>query len=274
MTQRTRISLEFFPPRTSTAKALLSANLAPLLRLAPAFATVSYGAGGSTRDGTFDLVRQITEEHGIDCAPHLSCVGMSKHALGTHIQDYLKLGITRIVALRGDQPSGYASASGEFESSWELVAALKDIAALEVAVGCYPEGHPDDMHPDDRFTYLEKKADAGADVAISQMFFETRHFLEFRERCARRRIALPVLPGIMPIHDAKQVLAFATKCGAVITPALRARFEGTTHDDAFAVARDIVVEQVRALVAEGVEHLHIYTLDRHALAAEICRAIA
>jgi len=268
------ISLEFFPPRTSAAESLLSANLAQLMALTPKFATVSYGAGGSTQEGTFDLVRQLVQDHGVDCGPHLSCVGMSRARLGHHMRRYVEIGIKRIVALRGDRPEGYAPRPGEFESSWELVAALKDIADWEIAVGCYPEGHPDDVRADDRFTYLQKKADAGADFAISQMFFETKHFLEFRERCARRRIALPVLPGLMPIHDPKQVLAFADKCGAVITSQLRARFAGRTSDEQFAVARDIAIEQAHTLRQEGVQHLHIYTLDRHALAAEICRAVA
>ncbi len=268
------ISLEFFPPRTSAAESLLSANFARLMDLKPRFATVSYGAGGSTREGTFELVKRLTQDHDIDCGPHLSCVGMSRSKLGHHLERYVEIGIKRIVALRGDRPEGYVPRPGEFEFSWQLVAAIKDIADMEIAVGCYPEGHPDDACADDRYAYLEKKADAGADFAISQMFFETRHFLEFRERCARRRIALPVLPGLMPIHDPKQVFAFAGKCGTVITPELRARFAGRTPDEQFAVARDIAIEQAHTLRQEGVEHLHIYTLDRHALAAEICRAVA
>ena len=267
------VSLEFFPPRTASTKAMLAANLPHLLALKPKFATVSYGAGGSTRDGTFELVKRLVVEHGIDCGPHLSCVGLDKSALAQHMQSYVAHGIKRVVALRGDSPDGYVPRSGEYASSWELVAGLKGVADLEVAVGCYPEGHPDDRHREDPFTYLRKKADAGADLAISQMFFETANFLAFREGCAKRGIDLPVLPGIMPIHDAKQVLGFATKCGTVITPELRAKFDGRERGDQFKVARDLVIEQVQTLVREGVAHLHIYSLDRHELPIEICQAL-
>jgi len=267
------ISLEFFPPRTSAAESLLASSLAPLLELLPKFATVSYGAGGSTQSGTFELVKQLVQDHGIDCGPHISCVGMSQDALGQYVRQYVDLGVKRIVALRGDRPNGYAPSAGEYTASSDLVVGLKGIADFEIAVGCYPEGHPDDVRADDRFTYLQKKADAGADFAISQMFFETQNFLDFREHCARRRIGLPVLPGIMPIHDAKQVLAFAAKCGTVITSELRARFAGKTPKEQFAVATDIALEQVRTLHTEGIEHVHIYTLDRHEIATEICRAL-
>ena len=268
------LSFEFFPPRTPSASALLESNLEHLLALQPAFATVSYGAGGSTQSGTLELVRRLRDTHQVDCGPHLSCVGMGPNSLARHMRDYIELGVRRVVALRGDRPPGYVTAPDEYQSSWELVAALKDITDFEIAVGCYPEGHPDDQGGEDRFTYLQKKADAGADTAISQMFFETRHFLDFRDACAKRGLALPVLPGIMPIHDPGQVLGFAAKCGTVITRALRARFEDRTPEERFAAARDLVVEQVQTLAREGVDHMHIYTLDRHQLAGEICQALS
>ena len=266
-------SFEFFPPRTPAADELLARSLNPLLALRPRFATVSYGAGGSTQDGTYDLVRRLRTEHGIDCGPHLSCVGRTKEQLAKIAQQYSDLDVRRLVALRGDRPEGYRPQAGEYTSSWELVAGFKEIADFEIAVGCYPEGHPDDTSGEDRFTYLEKKVDAGADFAISQMFFVTENFLNYREECARRRIPIPVRPGIMPIHNAGQVLGFAAKCGAVITPALRAGFEDKTPEECFAVARDLVCEQVTRLAREGVDHVHIYTLDRHELAAEICAAL-
>ncbi len=268
------ISFEFFPPRTSAAEQLLSKSLKPLLALAPRFATVSYGAGGSTQDGTYDLVRRLRVEHGIDCGPHLSCIGRTREQLTKIARQYSDLNVKRIVALRGDKPEGYQPQPGEYTASWDLVAGFKDIADFEIAVGCYPEGHPDDLNSEDRFTYLEKKVDAGADFAISQMFFVTDNFLEYREECARRRIPIPIRPGIMPIHDAGQVLGFAGKCGTVITPALRAGFHDKTPEECFAIARDLVCEQVLDLAREGVDHVHVYTLDRHELATEICAALA
>lgn len=267
-------SFEFFPPRTPVAERLLEKSLNPLLALKPRFATVSYGAGGSTQDGTYDLVRRLRAELGIDCGPHLSCIGRTRAQLAEIAHQYLELGVRRIVALRGDRPEGYQPKPAEYTSSWELVAGFKEVADFEIAVGCYPEGHPDDQSPQDRYTFLERKADAGANFAISQMFFVTEHFLDYREECARRRIPIPVRPGIMPIHNARQVLGFAEKCGAVITPALRAGFEDKTPDESFAIARDLVREQVMRLVREGVDHVHVYTLDRHELTTEICTAIA
>lgn len=267
-------SFEFFPPRTPGAENLLAKSLDPLLALNPRFATVSYGAGGSTQDGTYDLVRRLAVEHGIDCGPHLSCIGRTREQLGKIARQYSDLGVNRIVALRGDKPEGYQAQPGEYTSSWELVAGFKEVADFEIAVGCYPEGHPDDLTAEDRYTYLQRKVDAGADFAISQMFFVTENFLHYREECARRRIPIPVRPGIMPIHDARQVLGFAAKCGTVITPGLRAGFEGKNAQECFAVARDLVCEQVLMLAREGVDHVHVYTLDRHELATEICIALA
>lgn len=266
-------SFEFFPPRAPAAHELLARSLSPLLALAPRFATVSYGAGGSTQDGTYELVRRLATEHGVDCGPHLSCIGRTREQLTEIAKQYSDINVKRIVALRGDKPEGYQPQAGEYTSSWELVAGFKEVADFEIAVGCYPEGHPDDTSGEDRFTYLEKKVDAGADFAISQMFFVTENFLDYREECARRRISIPVRPGIMPIHDAKQVLGFAAKCGAVITPALRAVFQDKNKEECFAAARDLVCEQVIRLAREGVDHVHIYTLDRHELATEICAAL-
>ena len=267
------ISFEFFPPRTPLAEQRLERSLKPMLDLEPRFATISYGAGGSTQDGTYELVKRLRVAHGIDCGPHLSCVGRTKAQLAEIAHQYLDLGVKRVVALRGDQPDGYVPQPGEYQSSWELVAGFKDIADFEIAVGCYPEGHPDDRVHEDRYTYLERKVDAGADLAISQLFFETQNFLAYREECARRRIALPVYPGIMPIHDPRQVFGFAGKCGAVITAALRQKFDEREPDDWFAVARDLVCEQTLRLTEEGVEHLHVYTLDRHELPTAICGTI-
>ncbi len=270
----TSISLEFFPPRTPAAEQRLAKNLRPLLDLRPRFATVSYGAGGSTQGGTYDLVRRLRSEYGVDCSPHLSSIGRSKAQIAEIARQYRQLGVTRIVALRGDWPEGHQRAPDEYESSWELVAAFKQIANFEIVVGCYPEGHPDDTSCEDRYTYLERKVDAGADLAISQMFFVTRHFLDFREACAQRRMTIPVMPGIMPIHDPGQVLGFAAKCGAVISASLRQTFAERDGRDAFSAARDLVCEQALVLAREGIEHVHIYTLNRHKLTLEMCRALS
>lgn len=267
------ISFEFFPPRTPVAELRLEQSLGHLLELAPRFATVSYGAGGSTQDGTFQLVKRLCREHDLDCGPHLSCVGRTKRQLDEIAREYLSLDVKRVVALRGDRPEGYAPRASEYQTSWELVAALKKVANFEIVVGCYPEGHPDDASDEDRYSYVERKVDAGADFAISQFFFETKNFLDYREECARRRIRLPIRPGLMPIHDPRQVFGFAEKCGTVISSELRERFDGRTPEECFAIARDLVCEQTIRLAQEGIDHLHIYTLDRHELPTEICKAL-
>lgn len=268
------VSFEFFPPRTPLAAQRLERSLQPLLALKPRFATVSYGAGGSTQDGTYELVKRLRKEHHMDCGPHLSCIGRTSSHLRDIAQQYLDLGVKRVVALRGDTPEGYERQPGEYESSWELVAGFKAIADFEIAVGCYPEGHPDDKRGEDRYTYLERKVDAGADFAISQMFFVTDNFLDYREQCARRGISLPIHPGIMPIHDPKQVFGFAEKCGTVITRDLRGKFQDRTPDECFSVARDLVCEQTLQLAAEAVDHIHVYTLDRFELPTAICQALS
>lgn len=267
------ISFEFFPPRTPLAEQRLERSLPRLLELNPRFATVSYGAGGSTQDGTYALVKRLRGEYDLDCGPHLSCIGRTSIQLSEIARQYLDIGVKRIVALRGDKPENYQHKPGEYESSWELVAGFKAIADFEIAVGCYPEGHPDDKRHEDRYTYLQRKADAGADFAISQMFFVTKSFLEYREECARRGVSLPIRPGIMPVHDAKQVFGFAEKCGTVITNDLYERFQDKTPEECHAAARDLVCEQTLQLAAEGIDHIHVYTLDRFELPTAICQAL-
>ena len=189
------ISFEFFPPRTPLAEQRLERSLKPMLDLEPRFATISYGAGGSTQDGTYELVKRLRVAHGIDCGPHLSCVGRTKAQLAEIAHQYLDLGVKRVVALRATNQTAMcrSRASTSLPGSWWLDSRISlTLRSRSVAI---PEGHPDDRVHEDRYTYLERKVDAGADLAISQLFFETQNFLAYREECARRRIALARLPG-------------------------------------------------------------------------------
>ncbi len=267
-------SMEFFPPRTALAEERFAANLPALLALEPRFASVSCGAAGSAQHGTLELVRALRTEHGATCCPHISSIGRTRNRIARLASTYVEMGVRRCIAVRGDKPDGYAPDEGHYASSWELIAGLREAAPeIAIGVGCYPEGHPDDRSPDDRFTVLERKLEAGADFAISQLFFDTDAFLAFRDECARRGVAAPVWPGVMPIHNPSRVFGFADKCGTVVPNALRARFEGKSVEEIFEIARDISCAQALRLKTEGVEHVHLYTLNQHRLAIEIVQAL-
>ena len=267
-------SLEFFPPRTALAEERFETSLPALLALEPHFVSVTCGAVGSSQRGTFELVRALRTNHHAACCPHMSSIGSTRAQMADMARAYVQLGIRRCIALRGDKPDGYVTGAAHYTSSWELIAGLRDVAPeVQIGVGCYPEGHPEDRSPDDRFTVLERKLEAGADFAISQLFFNVDAFLAYRDECARRSIAVPVWPGIMPIHNPKQVFGFADKCGTVVPNGLRARFEAKSDAETFEIARDIVCTQALRLKAEGVEHMHLYTLNRRRLAIEIVRTL-
>ena len=267
-------SLEFFPPRTALAEERLEARLPTLLALEPHFVSVSCGAAGSSQHGTFELVHALHTNHRATCCPHMSSIGRTRTQIADMARAYAQLGIRRCIALRGDKPDGYASGAAHYTSSWELIAGLREVVPeVEIGVSCYPEGHPEDRSPNDRFTVLKRKLEAGAHFTISQLFFDTDAFLTFRDECARRGISTPVWPGIMPIHNPKQVFGFADKCGTVVPNALRARFEAKSDAETFEIARDIVCRQALRLKAEGVEHMHLYTLNRRRLATEIVRSL-
>ncbi len=267
-------SLEFFPPRTALAEERFETSLPALLALEPHFVSVTCGAVGSSQRGTFELVRALRTNHRATCCPHMSSIGRTRLQITTMARKYVGLGIQRIIALRGDKPDGHVDSAAHYTSSWELIAALRDtVPDVEIGVSCYPEGHPEDRSPEDRFTVLERKLEAGADFAISQLFFNVDAFLAYRDECARRSIAVPVWPGVMPIHNAAQVFGFADKCGVIVPNALRTRFEGKSDAEAFAIARDLACGQALRLKAEGVEHMHLYTLNRRRLATEIVRTL-
>ncbi len=267
-------SLEFFPPRSALAEERLEANLPALLALEPRFVSVSCGAAGSAQHGTLELVRALRTKYRAACCPHMSSVGRTRDRIARLARAYAEIGVRRCIALRGDKPDGYAPSEAHYASSWELIAGLRDVAPeFEIGVGCYPEGHPEDHSPDDRFAVLERKVAAGADFAISQLFFDTDAFLSFRDECARRGVAAPVWPGVMPIHNPSRVFGFADKCGTVVPNALRAGFEGKSNEEVFEIARDVVCTQALRLRSEGVEHIHLYTLNQHRLATEIVRTL-
>jgi methylenetetrahydrofolate reductase (NADPH) len=272
-----RISFEFFPPQTLDASFRLWEAVQMLAPLKPAFASVTYGAGGTTRKLTHEAVTTIGRNYGLNVAAHLTCVDATKAETLAIAADYAAAGVTEIVALRGDAPKGadrFTAHANGFGSSVELVAALADTGKFKIRVGAYPEPHPDAADAGADVTWLKAKVDAGATSAITQFFFEADTFLRFRDRCVAAGITAPIIPGILPIHDWNGAKRFAARCGTQVPNWL---------DDAYATAkRDgreellsvaLCTELCDALLGEGVEDLHFYTLNRPHLTRDVCHAL-
>jgi len=261
---RRQFSLEFFPPRTPDGVAKLAATRAQLAQLKPAFCSVTFGAGGSTREGTLSTVLAIRAE-GMAAAPHLSCIGSAKEALRAVLEAYRGHGIDHLVALRGDLPSGNADA-GEFRYASELVAFIRSETgdAFHIDVAAYPEAHPEARSPDADLASFKRKIDAGADSAITQYFYNADAYFDFVDRCAAAGIAVPIVPGIMPIASASKLARFSDACGAEIPRWIRRRLEGYGDDTASirAFGLDVVTDLCARLLAGGAPGLHFYTMNQ------------
>jgi methylenetetrahydrofolate reductase (NADPH) len=268
-------SFEFFPPKTADGVAKLRAARAQLAQLRPAFCSVTFGAGGSTREGTLETVREMLAE-GLPSAPHISCIGGSRQSLSDVLSQYRSHGVDHVVALRGDLPSGSVDA-GEFRYASDLVSFIREQAAdhFHVDVACYPEYHPQARSPQEDLDHFERKVRAGADSAITQYFFNRDAYWSFVETCAARGIAIPIVPGIMPIHSAARLARFSDACGAEIPRWIRRRLEGFGDDTASirAFGLDVVTDLCAKLLDEGAPGLHFYTLNQSALSAEIWRRL-
>ena len=271
----TEISIEFFPPQTPEGVENLRAVREKLAVLKPAFFSVTFGAGGSTRERTFSVVKEIAAE-GFDAAPHLSCVGSTRQNIRDILNDYRSAGIRRIVALRGDLPSGTAEA-GEFRYANELVEFIRketgDHFHLEVAA--YPEWHPQARFPSDDLTNFVRKVKAGADSAITQYFYNADAYFHFVDEVRARGVDIPVVPGIMPIASFSKLARFSDACGAELPRWMRRKFEGLGDDtDAIrAFGLDIVTELCERLLAGGAPGLHFYSMNQSALTLEVCRRL-
>ncbi len=267
------VSFEFFPPKTDKMQEALWECIKRLEPLAPRFVSVTYGAGGTTRERTHDTVVRIARETTLKPAAHLTCVGHSRGEVDDIARRYWDEGIRHIVALRGDMPDGqpYAAHPQGYAYAVDLVAGLKRINDFEISVAAYPEKHPDAPSAQFDIDNLKRKIDAGACRAISQYFFEPAVFLDFHERCAKAGITVPVVPGILPVTNFEQVKKFSTACGTDVPVWLARLFEGL-DDDAETrrlIAATVAAEQCRILAVEGVEQFHFYTLNRADLAYAI-----
>ena len=273
-----QVSFEFFPPKTEDMERTLWASIQRLMPLRPQFVSVTYGAGGTTRDRTHATVRRLRTETPLNPAAHLTCIGARRDEIDSIARDYWDAGIRHIVALRGDQapgagpyqpnPEGYAYAS-------DLVAGLRRIADFEISVAAYPESHPEATSPEADLDNLKRKIDAGANRAITNFFFDPEVFCRFRDRAVKAGITTELVPGLIPVTNFAQTSKMSARCGATVPAWLADVFTGLDEDAETRrlVSATVVAEQVRALVREGVKDFHFYTLNRADLTYTICHIL-
>mgnify|MGYP003642768902 FL=1 len=272
------VSFEFFPPKTEAAEAALWRTVQRLAPLAPDFVSVTYGAGGTTRERTHATVTRIGRETGLLAAAHLTCIAATRAEIDAVARQYWDAGIRHIVALRGDPAdgaAGYVPTPGGYAFAADLVAGLRRIADFDVSVAAYPETHPAAASVSEDLDNLKRKLDAGATRAITQYFFDVRVYLRFRDRVAAAGIAIPLVPGIMPVTNFASVRRFSAMCGASVPDWLGATFEGLDDDPETRqlVAATVASEQCQQLAAHGVRNFHFYTLNRAELSYAICRRL-
>ena len=271
----TEISIEFFPPTTAEGADKLRATCEKLAVLKPAFFSVTYGAGGSTRERTFATVKEIAAA-GHEAAPHLSCVGSSRDSIREILREYMDAGIRRIVALRGDLPSG-AGAAGEFRYANELVEFIRAETGdrFHIEVAAYPEWHPQAKSPRDDLAAFKRKVDAGANSAITQYFYNVDAYLHFVDAARKMGVDIPIIPGIMPIGSFSKLARFSDACGAEIPRWMRKSFEsyGDDTDSIRAFGLDVVTRLCEKLIAEGAPGLHFYSMNMAGPTTEICKRL-
>ncbi len=273
------VSFEFFPPKTEKMEEQLWLAINRLAPFAPEFVSVTYGAGGSTRERTHNTVARIVKDTALRPAAHLTCVNASKGEVDDVARAYWDAGVRHIVALRGDPPDGigarYNPHPGGYDNAAALVAGLKKIAPFEVSVAGYPDKHPESLTHQLDIDNLKTKVDAGADRIITQFGFDNSKYLRFLERARASGIWVPITPGLVPIHNFRQVAGFAVRAGAPVPAWLARRFEGLEDDAATThlVAAAVATEQAMDLVDEGIKSFHFYTLNRADLVYAICHLL-
>jgi methylenetetrahydrofolate reductase (NADPH) len=276
---RIKVSFEFFPPKTDDMEARLWETVTKLEPLQPNFVSVTYGAGGSTRERTHRTVGRILQESTLRPAAHLTCIDATRETVDQVIRDFVDLGVTRFVALRGDPAAGvgtrYQPHPGGYANGADMVTALKRHGDFDVSVSAYPEKHPESPDFATDVDMLKRKVDAGATRAITQFFFDNDVYERYVERVRRAGIYIPIVPGILPVHNITQVANFSARAGAHVPAWLRERFEGLERDPQthMLVAAAVAAEQVLDLVERGVDDFHFYTMNRSDLAFAICHMI-
>lgn len=273
------LSFEFFPPKTDVMEEKFWDSMSKLAPLKPRFVSVTYGAGGSTRERTLRMVSKITADTGIPAAAHLTCVGASRAEVDAVVRGYKAAGIERIVALRGDPPEGvgqpFVAHPDGYLNAAELVAGISRIGDFDISVAAYPEKHVQSADWDSEIDNLKRKIDAGATRAITQMFFDNADYWRLLDRAARAGITAPIVPGIQPIHSFRQIASFASRCGTGMPAWLAERFEGLENEPEThaLVAAAVAAEQVLELVDQGVTEFHFFTLNRANLVLALARLL-
>jgi methylenetetrahydrofolate reductase (NADPH) len=277
--RRIRVSFEFFPPKTPDMEATLWASIERLAPLAPNFVSVTYGAGGSTRERTHNTVARIVRGTPLRPAAHLTCVAATRDEVNEVVRSYWDAGVRHIVALRGDPIAGigakYEPHPGGYDQTCDLVAGIKRLGNFEVSVSAYPEKHPEAASLDADIDALRKKVDCGADRAITQFFFDNDLYLRYLDTVRSRGIDIPIVPGILPVQNFKQAASFAARAGASVPEWLAQRFEGLEEDvdTRKLIAAAVAAEQVLDLVDRGVTEFHFYTMNRADLVYAVCHLL-
>ncbi len=274
-----KVSFEFFPPKTPEMEAHLWDAVTRLAPLRPKFISITYGAGGSTRERTHATVARIVRETMIRPAAHLTCVAASRDEVDAVIRGYWNAGVRHIVALRGDPVGGpgtrYEPHPAGYATSTDLVAAIRRAADFDITVSAYPEKHPESAGVDQDIEALKAKIDAGASRAITQFFFDNSHYYRFVDRARARGVSIPIIPGVVPVQNFRQTASFAARAGATIPAWLARRFEGLDDDPATRrlIAAAVAAEQAIDLVDHGVADLHFYTMNKADLVFAICHLL-
>ena len=277
-TDRRAVSFEFFPPKDDAGFTALFETIEALKALDPSYVSVTYGAGGSTRRKTVELVKRIKHEIGIESMAHLTCVGANRDEIGSVLGDLAAAGLENVLPLRGDPPKGeseFVPTPGGFRYASELVAFIRERHSFCLGGACYPEKHPEAPSAEDDLDNLKRKVDAGVDFLITQLFFDNDDYLRFRERAVGAGIRVPILAGIMPILNVKQIKRFTRMCGASLPDALRQKIEAV-EDDAEAVRQIGIYHATRQcedLLRDGVPGIHFYTLNRSTATRAIYQSI-
>ena len=274
-----QVSFEFFPPKNEAMQKKLWSSVEKLKPLEPKFVSVTYGAGGSTRERTHDTVLRIINETGLSVAAHLTCVAATKDEIDDVLRAYWDAGVRHIVALRGDPPGGpgdpYTPHPGGYANAAELAAGARKIGDFEISVGCYPEKHPDSPSTAADIDMLKRKVDAGATRGITQFFYDNTAFLRYVERVRAAGIDIPIVPGIMPVTNFTSVRRMADVCGTTLPGRLVKLFQNLDDDPATRqlIAATVAAEQCLDLAEHGVKHFHFYTLNRDDLAYALCHML-
>lgn len=274
-----KVSFEFFPPSSPKMEEGLWRSVEKLGPLGPSFVSVTYGAGGSTRERTHATIARMMEETDLSVAAHLTCVGASREEVDDVIAEYYNAGVRHFVALRGDAPEGightFNAKRDGYQNASELVAGLKAFADFEITVSAYPEKHPDSPDFATDIDLLKRKVDNGATRAITQFFFDNDAYEAYVERVRKAGIYIPIVPGIAPVSNFKSISAFAAKCGTHVPQWLADRFEGLENDPKTSalVASAVAAEQVMDLVERGIEDFHFYTMNKADLVFAICHQL-